>query len=167
MTQPNPEFDRIRQYLQQQAAQRNILELCDRVQDGVNDLAAAARAVPEAALDVVPAGDEWSPADCLRHAAASNMQVAQQVLYAALEGVLPGGGEPELPAGREAILEQHAAAIESLYAHVQAADPDANLDLKWEHQFFGELNWREWLLFLRIHSKDHARQLVAMSGQGG
>lgn len=164
MTQPQDELDRIRGYLQQQASQRTIDELIGRVQEGVDDLAAAARGVPDAALKVIPAGDEWTPMDCLRHAAASNMQVAQQVLFAALEGYLPTDGEPEVPSDREAVLAAHAEAIDSLYAHVRSADPAANLELKWKHPFFGDLNWREWLLFLRIHSKDHARQLAAMSG---
>lgn len=167
MTQPQEELDRIRGYLQQQASQRTIEELIARVQEGVADLAAAARGVPESVLGVIPAGDEWSPMDCLRHAAASNMQVAQKVLFAALEGALPSDPEPELPANRDSIIAQHAEAIDSLYEHVRAANPEANLQLKWNHPFFGDLNWREWLLFLRIHSRDHARQLQAMSGQGG
>jgi len=164
MTQPQEDFDRIRGYLQQQAAQRTIDELIARVQEGVDDLATAARSVADDKLKAIPDGDEWTPLDCLRHAAASNIQVAQQVLFAALEGYLPTDGEPEVPADREAILNAHAEAIDSLYAHVRSADPDANLELKWKHQFFGDLNWREWLLFLRIHSRDHARQLAAMSG---
>ena len=164
MTQPQEDLDRIRGYLQQQAAQRTTDELIERVQEGVDDLAAAARGVPATALNAIPAGDEWTPMDCLRHAAASNMQVAQQVLFAALEGYLPTDGEPDVPADREAILAAHAEAIDSLYIHVRSADPEANLELKWKHPFFGDLNWREWLLFLRIHSRDHARQLVAMSG---
>ncbi|MBA4180649.1 MAG: hypothetical protein C0506_08695 [Anaerolinea sp.] len=167
MTQPQDEQARIRSYLQQQAAQRTIDELIRRVQEGMDELASAARGVPTAALTTIPPGEEWSPMDCLRHAAASNMHVAQQVLFAALEGTLPSNSEPDLPTDREAILAKHAEAIDSLYEHVRAADPGANLELKWKHPFFGDLNWREWLLFLRIHAKDHSRQLAAMSGQGG
>lgn len=164
MTQPQEDLDRIRGYLQQQAAQRTVDELIARVQEGVDDLARAARGVADTALNVIPAGDEWTPIDCLRHAASSNMHVAQQVLYAALEGYLPTDGEPDVPSECEAIIAAHAEALESLYVHVRSADPAANLELKWKHPFFGDLNWREWLLFLRIHSRDHARQLVAMSG---
>ena len=51
--------------------------------------------------------------------------------------------------------------------HIRAADPNANLDTKWRHPMFGDLNWREWLLFLRIHAQDHARQLEKMDAQGG
>ena len=164
MTQPQEDLDRIRGYLQQQAAQRTTEELIGRVQEAVDELAVAARGVPETSLNAIPEGDEWTPMDCLRHAASSNMQVAQQVLFAALEGYVPADGEPEVPSDRDAIIAAHAEAIDSLYVHVRSADPEANLELKWKHPFFGDLNWREWLLFLRIHSKDHARQLAAMSG---
>jgi hypothetical protein len=162
MTTPTEEFARIRGYLQQQAEQKTIDELVVRVQEGLDQLAAAARAIEASRFALVPPGEEWSPAQCLQHAAASNMHVAQQVLYVAHTGELPIEGEPPLPADREQILARQAEAIQSLYEHVREARPDAYLDVKWEHPFFGDLNWREWLLFLRIHAIDHARQLTAM-----
>jgi hypothetical protein len=76
---------------------------------------------------------------------------------------MPTDPEPELAADRAVLLARHSEAIESLYAHVREADPSAFLDVKWSHPFFGDLNWREWLLFLRIHTKDHARQLASMT----
>ena len=48
---------------------------------------------------------------------------------------------------------------ETLFARVLAADPAAHLERVIEHPFFGELNWREALLFLRLHDLDHAGQL--------
>jgi hypothetical protein len=42
---------------------------------------------------------------------------------------------------------------------VSGADPRARLDATVEHPFFGPLNWRETLLFMRIHDLDHAGQL--------
>jgi hypothetical protein len=44
---------------------------------------------------------------------------------------------------------------------VLAADPTAHLDRSIYHPIFGNLNWREALLFLRIHDLDHARQIQA------
>lgn len=162
MTLPQTEATRIREYLQAQAAAKSIDDLIARVHEGVDELEAAARSVGASKLASVPPGDTWSPMDCMLHAAASNMHVAQQILYVALSGELPIEAEPSLPADRQQILAQHADAIASLYAHVRDADPDAYLEVKWQHPFFGDLNWREWLLFLRIHAKDHARQLEGM-----
>ena len=81
----------------------------------------------------------------------------------ALTGEMPAREDADLPPEVEPALTKHAEAIDSLYAHVRDADPAAFLDVKWKHPMFGDLNWREWLLFIRIHSKDHARQLAAMT----
>ncbi|MBI3108360.1 MAG: DinB family protein, partial [Candidatus Rokubacteria bacterium] len=48
---------------------------------------------------------------------------------------------------------------EALFDRVRAADPGARLDATIEHPFFGPLNWRETLLFMRLHDLDHAGQL--------
>jgi hypothetical protein len=55
-----------------------------------------------------------------------------------------------------AILERDR---EALFERVLRADPTARLDKRIEHGMFGTLNWRETLLFLRLHDLDHARQL--------
>jgi hypothetical protein len=55
-----------------------------------------------------------------------------------------------------ALLEQDRGA---LFARVLGADPGTRLDATVEHPFFGPLNWRETLLFMRLHDLDHAGQL--------
>ncbi|HML97016.1 MAG TPA: DinB family protein [Tepidiformaceae bacterium] len=163
MTHPmEAEFGRIRAYLQQQAAEKSVPELFDRVKEGMAELVEAARSVPAALLTSHPPGDDWAPLDCLRHAVQSNLQVAQDVLHVALTGSRPGEPEPELAPDRDALIAAQEASLESLWAHLSEAEPHSNLHVTWPHPFFGELNWREWLLFLRIHAKDHARQLTAM-----
>jgi len=167
----SPDFERIRGYLQSQAAQKSIEDLISKVQEGVDELVAAARAIPVAEREAMPQRETWTPMDCLRHAASSNMHVAEQVLYVAHTGELPKPDqppmpgtfeEPALPSTFEGIIARHAEAIDSLYAHVRDAAPDGFLHMRWNHPFFGDLNWREWLLFLRVHCKDHAGQLTAM-----
>ncbi|MGI8927166.1 MAG: DinB family protein [Tepidiformaceae bacterium] len=159
----DPEQQRIRGYLQQQA-QKPIEDLIARVEEGVAELEAAARAVEPEALDATVAGETWTPMDCIRHSTGSNIHGARQILYAAHTGELPADPTPTPGGGREEALAAQREAMDSLYAHVRDANPEAYLELKWEHPFFGDLNWREWLIFLRIHSKDHARQLQTMSG---
>ncbi len=162
----DPESQRIRGYLQSQASEKTVEELIARVEEGMQELAGAALAIRPGARTAIPPGETWSPDDCLRHATGSDIHCARQILHVACTGELPPGAE-EAPAGSfEEMLARHREALDSLYAHVREADPEAFLDVKWEHPFFGELNWREWLLFLRIHSKDHARQLAAMAGSG-
>jgi hypothetical protein len=48
---------------------------------------------------------------------------------------------------------------DTLFEHVRRADPQAGLDVMIEHGMFGQLNWREILLFTRLHDLDHAGQL--------
>ena len=161
------ERGRLRGYLQQQAAKRTIEELIERVQEGVDAVANAARAVPAQRLtELGPGeGEPWTPVDCLRHIVSSNRMTAQQVLYVALSGELPEQSTaPALPDTIEELIALQSEAIDSLYAHVRDAEPEAYLDVTWEHPFFGQLNWPEWLLFLRVHCLDHAAQLKAMSG---
>jgi hypothetical protein len=159
----DPENQRIRDYLIAQAGEKPVDVLVERVREGVSDLEAAARIVPEDRYGDTPAGETWTPRQCLEHALGSNMQVAQQVLHAAWGSEPPDNSEPSVPDSVEAALSKHGEAMESLYEHVLSADPEGNLDQRWEHPMFGDLNWREWLLFLRIHCKDHARQLEAMA----
>jgi len=162
MTMPESERVRIREYLVAQAASRSIEELIERVEGGMAELFAAARAIPAERYGEHPPGDAWSPMDCLAHAVGWNLQVATAVLHVALTGERPENGPPELPRDRDRLLEAQAAGNASLYEHVRAADPGAHLEVRWEHPFFGQLNWREWLLFLRLHALDHGRQLAGM-----
>jgi hypothetical protein len=51
---------------------------------------------------------------------------------------------------------------QQLIAVVLQAEPNAHLDIIWSHPEFGAMNWREWLLFARVHTLDHARQIQAI-----
>lgn len=164
---PQSELDRIREYLQAQAAAKSIDDIIERVEDGAGDLHAAAEAIPADSLDVLAPseespGEEWTPRQCLAHIIGSNQNVARDILHVALTGELPEREEAPVPDTVPDMLRVHTEALESLYEHVRSADPEANLDTTWKHPMFGQLNWREWLLFLRIHCKDHAGQLNAM-----
>jgi hypothetical protein len=48
---------------------------------------------------------------------------------------------------------------EALFTRVLQADPNVHPDRVIAHPMFGSLNWREALLFLRLHDLDHAGQL--------
>lgn len=161
MTLPQPIRDGIAETFRRDAAELSTEALISRVRVAVDAVATAARAFEEAALNSSAAG-EWTPLQCLSHLVESNSRHAQQILYVALSGELPPGGSFDLPTGREALLAMHAEAIESLFAHVREAPPDGFLHVTWPHASFGDLNWREWLLFLELHSSDHTRQLTAM-----
>ena len=56
---------------------------------------------------------------------------------------------------------------EALFARALAVDPAARLERSIAHGFFGLLNWRETLLFIRIHDLDHAGQLEKIAATLG
>ncbi len=162
MTMPQEELQRIVGYLQGQAAQRTLAELIERVREAIGELEQAARAVPVERFDLRAPGQEWSPRECLQHIVGSNLAVLEQI-----EAVLAGGtpaerGERSLPSARDELLELQRKAFEDAARRLADIDEHARTDVRWRHPFFGDLNWREWLLFLRIHSRDHARQLPTL-----
>lgn len=163
MTIPAEQREQIRSYLRAQAAERTLEEIIERVEQAASEVEAAARAIPSEVFDVAPPGETWTPLGCLTHLAEWNLRSAQQVLFVALTGALPEPSALALSTDRDELLAKQREALDSLYDHVRSADPMGFLEVRWQHEFFGDLNWREWLLMLRVHMKDHAGQLAAMA----
>ena len=85
-----------------------------------------------------------------------------------LDGRPPG--EPRDVAARDTAprpLDEWWATLErdraALFARVRSAHPMARLEATIPHPFFGALNWRETLLFMRLHDLDHAGQLAKVA----
>ncbi len=170
MTLPQSELDRIRGYLVAQANKLSIPDLVEKVRADVAPLRAAADVVPAARFTDRPAEGEWSGAEVWTHIVQMNEHGAT-----AITGILDEGRLPEpasdiisgetlegLQTGREyyeAFLERR----EQLLARVSAATGGEPLDVKIDHAMFGSLNWREWLLFMRVHDLDHLRQLQSVA----
>ena len=168
MTIPEGATEVILSYVRRKAAEWTPDQLAQRVDAAVAELEAAARAVPDEALAMRRAGEEWSPLDCIRHVAEVNSGTASRVRAVVLNGALPesAASAPPVSAGREAILAAHAAVVEAATRAVRAGGNDADAAITWLHPFLGDLNWREWFLTLRVHSLDHARQIAALRADG-
>jgi uncharacterized damage-inducible protein DinB len=159
----NDEYARIRSYLTTQAAKLAPGEIVDKVRVAMGQLAAAAQSVPAARFNEPPAAGEWSANEIMAHVVESGRHFGGAI-GRMLDGQPPG--TPRDAAARDAsprpheawwaLLEQDRAA---LFERVLRADPGARLDATVEHPFFGPLNWRETLLFMRLHDLDHAGQL--------
>ena len=67
------------------------------------------------------------------------------------------------PATREHLFSEREALDERLIVVVLQAAPQAHLEIVWGPYEFGTMNWREWLLFARVHPLDHARQVPAIA----
>jgi hypothetical protein len=157
------EQQRIRGYLVAQAAKLAPREIVEKVQVAMLQLKAAAGAVPPVAFGVTPAPGEWSANEVMAHVVESSRHFGGAIVRL-LDGEAPGA--PRDAAARDvtprplatwwALLERDRATV---FERVLAAEPTARLDATVEHPFFGLLNWRETLLFIRLHDLDHAGQL--------
>lgn len=157
----------MRGYLQAQAAKLSIRDLVEKVRADQEQVRAAAIAIPPQQFSTCPAEGEWSANQVMAHVVEGARGVD-----AAIRSVVDSGATPPRLADaiRPDVPDRPAAdwwddlvaARERLFARLATATGDEHLDITWGHPFFGPLNWREWLLFLRIHDIDHARQMQAI-----
>jgi hypothetical protein len=159
----NPEYARIREYLQAQGAKLPPAAIVDKVRAAMAQLRASAASVPAARFTERPAPEEWSGNEVMAH-----VVEAGRFFGGAIVAVLDGAPAPALPRERRPVAETRTAEAwhatlerdrEALFARVSRAQPTARLDVTIEHFMFGPLNWRETLLFMRLHDLDHAGQL--------
>jgi uncharacterized damage-inducible protein DinB len=162
------EVARVRSYLASQAMRRTPAQLVEVLQEAHQQFLAATAGVPDAAFRTVPGDGEWSAADVLAHVRAIAAFDERSICGVIERGEQPANVEDVIEqapmnATREHMLADIEALREQLIASVLQADPQAHLDIVWGHREFGKMNWREWLLFARVHTLDHARQIQAIA----
>jgi uncharacterized damage-inducible protein DinB len=164
MTTMTDEQKRIRGYLEAQGARLSPGAIVEKVREAMGRLRAAAVAVPPARFAEAPATGEWSANEVMAHVVEAGRHFGEGILRA-LDGLPPGERRhaAERPAAPRhsasewlAMLDQER---EALFGRALRADPTARLEQSISHGFFGMLNWRETLLFIRVHDLDHAGQL--------
>ncbi|HKQ63781.1 MAG TPA: DinB family protein [Methylomirabilota bacterium] len=162
------EMLRIRSYLTAQGAKLSPEQLIGKVQEAMGKLREAANAVPRVRFAEPPAPGEWSANEVMAHVIEAGRHFGDAIVRI-LDGQAPG--EPRDVAARDTTprsLDQWWALLERdrgvLFERVRGAHPAARLDATIAHPFFGPLNWRETLLFIRLHDLDHAGQLARVAG---
>jgi len=134
----------------------------------MDDLQQALDAIPAGRLAERPAADDWSADEVMAHVLDSGAHFADAIVRA-IDG--ESGPAPRERTGSTAVPHHTAAEWgarlradrQSLFDRVLRAEPGARLEPVIEHPFFGLLNWRETLLFIRVHDLDHARQIQAIA----
>lgn len=162
------EFARIRGYLQGQAAKLTVAELTGKVRTDLQQVKGAIESFPANRWTERPREGEWSANEVAAHLAESSQSVATGILTAIDQGTKPGAIRDTIVHTEEARgpadwWNQIETEREALFARLASVKGDEHLDIAWAHPMFGDLNWREWLLFTRIHDLDHARQIEAVS----
>jgi hypothetical protein len=166
------EQKRIRGYLQAQGARQTPAEIIVKVEAAMAELATAARAVPSPRFAERPEPEEWSANEVLAHVVAADTYFGGGIV-----AILEGRPTPSRGGGRgmenaplrsaDTWLQILGRQRATLFERVRAADPTVRLDVTIEHPFFGPLNWRETLLFTRLHDLDHAGQLGKIASAFG
>jgi uncharacterized damage-inducible protein DinB len=162
------EVARIRSYLASQAMRRTPAQLVETLREAHSQFLTATAAVPDANFRTIPGEGEWSAADVLAHVRTIAAFDERSICGVIEHGAQPANVDDTLKHEpttdtREQMLADIEALRERLIAVVLQADPQARLDIVWGHNEFGNMNWREWLLFARVHTLDHARQMQAIA----
>ena len=170
MTQPQDEASRVRGYLIAQAGKLTLAELVEKVRKDTLPLQDAATAIPAPNLLTRPAEGEWCAADVWTHILEMNEHGARSIV-----GIIESGQRParatdtisgEIRGDLKTGEDYYAAYLrrrDELLLRVLKANGDEHLEIKVNHPMFGDLNWREWLLFMRVHDLDHLRQLQGVA----
>lgn len=158
------EQQRIRGYLEGQGAKLTPEAAIEKVRAAMADLRAAADEVPPSRFSERPEPEEWSANEVLAHVVAADVFFGASIMSA-----LDGRPQPPRSEGRgieDAPVRTGAEWCDLLtrnrefwFERVLRADPGARRERVIEHRMFGPLNWRETILFSRIHDLDHAGQL--------
>ncbi len=164
------EVARVRSYLASQAMRRTPEQLVEALREAHHQFLAATAAIPDAAFRTIPREGEWSAADVLAHVCAIAAFDERSICGVIEHGEQPPNVDDALEhaptnATREQLLADIERHRERLIDVVLQADPQTHLDIVWGHNEFGNMNWREWLLFARVHTLDHARQMQAIAAE--
>ena len=166
------EVARVRSYLASQAMRRTPAQLVEVLREAHHQFLDATAAISDADFQTVPQEGEWAAADVLAHVCQIAALEEKSIRAIIERGEQPAPIEDEVGAApegatREAMLAELELSREQLFAAVLQADPLVHLDITWGHGEFGRMNWREWLLFARVHALDHTRQMQAIAMASG
>jgi hypothetical protein len=161
-----PEFQRVREYLVAQSAKLTIPELVTKLRQDAMPLRDVAASVPADRFDERPGEGEWSASEVFTHVLEMT-EHGDAVVTAMIAGETPPSlRRDEITGATRSGLSTAADywhAFEELrapfYERVLLATGDEHLDLTLEHFWFGPLNWRQWMLFMRVHDLAHIGQI--------
>ena len=108
-------------------------------------------------------GEEWSMKEVVGH-----MLLAGEAVNREVANLVEGGrdsppGRTGLTAGGERPVEDLRQALAALWAEtgrlVASLPDDGDQQRTWDHPWFGPLNFKEWIVFQRLHALDHLQQM--------
>jgi hypothetical protein len=169
-TVPDDVRERVTSYIKHQA-RKQPAELRAIVEEGHGRLMALLDAMSDEQARFKPAPDEWCALEVMAHVVTAKRGVAR-ICERLGRGERPGtfGGEGEdrsrqdgvtgvsfstAAEARDAAQREH----QALLAFIDTLSPATNLEARYRHFVFGDLNSREWAAFQRVHDGDHEGQI--------
>ena len=162
--------DRIRSYIQHNAT-KSPEALHDLVRKGHEQVLGLIEGLSPEQVAFKASADDWSVLETLRHIVAAKRGVARVCVRLAA-GETPGGvgGEGQAQQQDGVMGDEYATLVEAraamgaahrdLLAFVDSlASSQPNLEARFNHFIFGDLNCREWAAFQRVHDGDHSGQI--------
>ena len=161
------EVARVRSYITSQAARRTPAQLVEALKEAHQQFVQATMAVPEPLFVTSPQPGEWSAAQVLTHVldiAAFDVNTIAALLESGKQGAEYNAMQSTYQVtSRQEGLDELDTLRSKLIEAALAADPESYPDVVWTHPEFGPLHWREGLLFARVHSLDHAKQMASIA----
>jgi hypothetical protein len=170
--------ERIGAYIRHNAA-KSPQALHDLVQKGHDQVTDLIEGLSPAQAVFKPSADDWSVIETMRHIVAAKQGVAR-VCARLAAGETPGGVGAEGQAQRQdgvmgeeyATLAEARAAMDVAHAELLAfvdglASSTPNVETRYNHFIFGDLNCREWAAFQRVHDGDHSGQIEQIKAASG
>ncbi len=153
-----------------QAKKLSLPELVEKARRDSMPLREVSASIPPERFEERPAPEDWSAAEVFTHILKITEEGARAIESIIAQGANPPPVDDVMTDDTRASLrtaddywQAYIARREQFYTRVLQAKGDEHLDVKITNFRFGELNWREWLLFMRVHDLDHIRQLQALA----
>lgn len=175
-TQPAEVIERVGGYIRHNAT-KDAASIRALVQQGHEQLNGLLDGMTEEQATFKPGPDVWSVLELLQHVISAKRGVARTCsLLARGEPVAGLGREGDeqdgmmgsrtyrsLAEAREALKEAH----RQLVAFMDGEMSGAQLEPRFNHFLFGDLNSPEWAVFQRVHDGDHGNQIGQITSAPG
>lgn len=164
------EIHRLRSYLAMQSMRRTPQQIMEALQEVYHQFTTGVVAFPHRIHPLFLDESAWSVSQIVEHVALFLSSYKTAICTVLEKGqrppdvldrqeIIPHGERTER---RDEFFFLSEKTLSDLASAVLQADPLVYLDLTWKHFELGEMHWREWLLFARVHLLDHLHQVNHM-----
>jgi uncharacterized damage-inducible protein DinB len=158
---------RVRGYLVSQGDERDWVDLWPRFIQERGNLLRAMEKVSDEQADFKPDAESWSIREIVEHVlnvSRGGMRRIEDLSAGREPSNIEGGRMPTKFAMLRRHLTEHSIRYSAL---LERLPPTPNYKITAPHGSFGELNFRSWFVFERVHDTDHVNQIEAVKTAEG